>query len=323
MTKLFLTGGSGFIGGEIARAALAAGHEVSLYDLSVPNFGDQVPFWTRGDVRDRVSLAQAIEAFRPDAIIHLASDTDVQITKMQEFTTTLDGTRNVISVAQSSNFLAKFVHISTQFVVRPGIVPESETFFQPYTVYGEAKAETERMVRSADLNMPWLIIRPTIIWGPHHPSFRENIFRHIASRRYLHPVGRQKILRAFGYVTNTANQILALTFSCDRVGDRRVFYVGDETIDYDVWADAFSIGLTGKPARRIPTQLLKWLGKAGDAAKLLRLPAPIDSGRAFRMTTSSAIDLSSTLAISGRPVVPFSKGVRETLDWILANEQKW
>jgi len=318
MTRLFLTGGSGFIGGEIAKAALANGRQIALYDLAKPHFDDQTAFWIKGDVRDPASLAQAVEAFRPDAFIHLASDTDVQITRMEEFTTTLDGTRNVIAVAKSSPGLTKFVHVSTQFVVKPGVVPESETIFDPYTAYGEAKAETERMVRGAGLGMPWLIIRPTIIWGPHHPSFRENIFKHIANRSYLHPVGRQKILRAFGYVTNTAQQILTLTLSGEGAGDRRVFYTGDETIDYDIWADAFSMGLTGKPARRIPIWLLKTLGKAGDVAKLLRLPAPIDSGRAFRMTTSSAIDLSPTLAVTGKPAVPFSQGVRETLDWLSA-----
>lgn len=316
MTKLFLTGGSGFIGGEIAKLALAQGQEIAIFDLKAPHFADHMPLWTEGDVRDLPALQAAVAAARPDIIVHLASDTDVQIVRMEEFTTTLDGTRNAITVAAATSGLAKFVHISTQFAVRPGVKPADETFLDPYTVYGEAKAETERMVRGAKLAMPWLIIRPTIIWGPHHPSFRENIFRHIASRNYLHPVGRGKIMRAFGYVTNTAQQILSLALSAEGASAPHVFYAGDETLDYDVWADAFSKGLTGKPARRVPLWLLTALGRAGDIAKALRLPAPIDSGRAFRMSTSSAIDLSPTLARTGTPVVSFDQGVRETLAWL-------
>ncbi|MCM8732538.1 NAD-dependent epimerase/dehydratase family protein [Hephaestia sp. GCM10023244] len=320
MTRLFLTGGSGFIGGEIANAALEQGHGFALYDLAKPNFTQHMPFWVQGDVRDLETLSRSVEAFRPDAIIHLASDTDVQITRMEEFTTTLCGTQNVIDVIQRADALcpnlSKFVHISTQFVVKPGITPESEIKFAPYTVYGEAKAETERMVRAADLPISWLIIRPTIIWGPHHPSFRENIFRHISSRHYLHPSRSEKILRAFGYVENTAQQVLALTLSGEGREGRRVFYVGDDTIDYDIWADAFSVGLTGKPARRIPLWLLSLLGGAGDILKKLGLPAPVDSGRVFRMSTSSAIDLSPTHAITGAPKIPFPLGVRKTIEWL-------
>lgn len=318
MAKLFLTGGSGFIGGEIAAAALAQGHQVAIYDLVSPHFPDQAPFWTQGDVRDASALADAVAVFRPDVIVHLASDTDVQVTRMEEFTTTLEGTRNAVAAAQRQYGVGKFVHISTQFVVKPGVKPVSETAFDPYTVYGEAKAETERMVRGADLGMPWLIIRPTIIWGPRHPSFRDHIFRHIAKRSYLHPTGARPILRAFGYVTNTAEQILALTLSDEGSGDRHVFYAGDDTIDYDRWADAFSHGLTGKRARRVPMWLLNLMGKAGDVVKRLGLPAPIDSGRAFRMSTSSAIDLTPTTAVTGTPRVSFDEGVAETLDWLRA-----
>jgi len=316
MTKFFLTGGSGFIGGEFIKLALAQGHEVVNYDVAEPHFPDQTRFWTQGDVRDREALRRAVKAADPDILVHLASDTDVQIVRMEQFTTTIEGTRNMLQIAREQPGLKKLVHVSTQFVVKPGVKPTSETCFKPYTVYGEAKAKTERMVRAAGLAMPWLIIRPTIIWGPHHPSFRQNIFRHIAKRTYLHPVGRAKTMRAFGYVANTAQQILALALSSEGAGDPHVFYAGDDTIDYEIWADAFSRGLTGKRARRVPIGLLNFMGRIGDFAKRLHLPAPIDSGRAFRMSTSSAIDLSPTLARTGPPPVSFEQGVRETLAWL-------
>ena len=124
------------------------------------------------------------------------------------------------------------------------------------------------------------------------------------------------MVRAYGYVTNTAEQILALALSGEGSGERRVFYAGDATIDNDQWADAFALEMTGKRARRVPVWLLNAMGKAGDAMKHLKLPAPIDSGRAFRMSTSSAIDLAPTLAVTGPPRVPFEQGVRETMVWL-------
>lgn len=240
----------------------------------------------------------------------------MQIEQLDQFTTTIDGTRNVIAAAKQLPGLRKLVHISTQFTVMPGVTPDPETYLQPYTVYGEAKAKTENDIRAAAFSIRWLIVRPTIIWGPHHPSFRDNIFRHIASRNYLHPVGREKIMRAFGYVTNTAQQILALSLSDAGAAAQHVFYVGDAPIDYDIWADAFARGLTNRKARRVPKLLLTAMGKVGDMFKAIGLPAPIDSGRAFRMSTSRAIDLSPTIARTGHPPVSFDEGVRRTLAWL-------
>jgi nucleoside-diphosphate-sugar epimerase len=127
-------------------------------------------------------------------------------------------------------------------------------------------------------------------------------------------------MRAYGYVTNTATQIYKLALVDNNRLNRRVFYIGDEAIDYDLWADAFAKGLTGKKARRIPYALLWLLGQAGEFVKKLGLPAPIDSGRVFRMSTSSAIDLSPTLTATGPVPVTFEEGVRETQQWL---KEKW
>lgn len=316
MRRLFMTGASGFIGGAMVKLAREQGAEVLIYDIAEPDILEHRPFWVEGDVRHAAHMEKAAADFKPTHVVHLASDTDVAITRMEDFTTTLNGTANVVEMVRSLDRLEKFVHVSTQFVVKPGVVPESETMFEPYTTYGFAKAETEKMVRSADLPMPWLIMRPTIIWGPRHPSFADNIFHHIARRSYLHPQGSAPIMRAFGYVENTAHQILDLTLRDDLPPDRKVYYAGDGCLDYDMWADAFSVGLTGKRARRIPVTLLKLLGLGGDVAKMLKMPSPIDSGRAFRMSTSSAVDLDLILAETGEPLVSFDVGVQRTLDWL-------
>lgn len=312
--RIFVTGGTGFIGSSLVRLARSQGYEVRTFDLSPAREPEQREFWEEGDVRDLSQFRRSAEAFAPDYLLHLASDIDISITRLEQFTTTIDGTRNAIAVARELP-LKRFLHTSTQFVVKPGVQPQTERYLEPYTIYGEAKAITEGLVWDANLPTPWVIVRPVIVWGPEHPSFADQIFRHIASRRYLHPAG-EPIMRAFGYVDNVAQQMLSLATMPDGRTSQRVFYVGDETIDYDIWADAFSNVLTGKPARRIPTTLLKALGFGGDMAKALGLPAPIDSGRAFRMSTSSRIELSSTHAITGSPSVGFAEGVASTAAWL-------
>jgi nucleoside-diphosphate-sugar epimerase len=312
--NVFITGGSGFIGTQLVEIALRDGCTVRIFDTAAPSNPAHRELWIEGDVRDALFVARAISDFTPDLVLHLASDTDVSITRIEQFQTTIDGTANILAAIHDLP-LTRFVHTSTQFVVKPGVEPRDERYLAPYTVYGEAKAEAEKLVWSAGLQMPWIIVRPVIIWGPGHPSFADHIFRHIVSRRYLHPVGAP-ITRAFGYVENVAQQIYTLAILPESLTDRHVFYVGDDTINYDVWADAFAKALTGKRARRIPLRVLKLLGRAGDLIKKLGLPTPIDSGRAFRMSTSSRVDLSHTHALTGVPAVDFDRGVRETVAWL-------
>ena len=316
MARILLTGGSGFIGAEIVRIAAAQGHVVCNVDRVIPSQAAQVVFWLPGDVCDARRLYGQVCNFQPEIVIHLASDTDVRNTRIEQFTTTIDGTRNIIDAVGKASGVRRFVHISTQFVVMPGVVPHNDEHLEPYTVYGEAKAQTERLVRQARLACDWLIVRPTIIWGPHHPSFATNILKYIASRVYLHPSGKAPVMRAFGYVTNTAQQILTLALASDRPSQQRVFYAGDATINYDQWVDAFSIALTGKKARRIPLWLLHGLAALGDLVEMAGLRAPLNTGRAFRMSTSSAVDLSATLAIVGNPKIGFDDAIAATVSWL-------
>ncbi len=314
--KWLLTGASGFIGTNVASLALARGHRILNLDIKAPRLAEHKEFWRDVDVRSGDDVAREVREFAPDRIIHLASDIDITIETLPQFTTTINGTRNVALAAKQMPNLKRFVHISTQFVVRPGVKPESERHLQPYTVYGEAKAESEKIVWGAELPFPWFILRPTIIWGPYHPSFAQQIFKHIRAGFYLHPKGSKPIMRAFGYVRNTAQQTTAFAELPPDATDKHVFYLGDDSMDYDIWADAFSNGLRGRPARRIPLFALNAMGHAGDLLKAVGIRAPIDTGRAFRMSTSSAIDLSATHALIGPPKVTFEEGVGETLAWV-------
>jgi nucleoside-diphosphate-sugar epimerase len=311
-TRLVVTGGSGFIGTEVVKRAQQLGFEIKNLDFKPPHLIEHQSFWANVDVRDPGHVESEILSFDPNLIVHLASDVTVTLKTLDEYRTTTFGTSNVITAAGKLTSLRRILHVSTQFVVKPGITPKSETHFEPYTLYGEAKAFSEKLVRQSTL--PWLIVRPTIIWGPRHPSFHQQIWAYIASRAYLHPYSSKPIMRCYGYVGNTADQILALLDANPQ--QRRVFYLGDSVLNYDTWVDSFAQALTGKKARRIPDWLLYPLAGLGSGINRLGFSAPIDLGRYFRMTTSSAIDLTPTFEVVGKPTISFEDGVRETIKWL-------
>ena len=82
MAKILITGGAGFIGSHVARALVARGDEVRLFDAlidqvhgrasaSLPREAELMV----GDIRDSRRVAQALEGV--DAVVHLAAEVGV------------------------------------------------------------------------------------------------------------------------------------------------------------------------------------------------------------------------------------------------------
>jgi len=72
--KILVTGGSGFIGSHLVDVLLEEGHEVSIYDIEAPRYGQDARY-IKGDVRDMGELLKATNA--KHAVYHLAAEANV------------------------------------------------------------------------------------------------------------------------------------------------------------------------------------------------------------------------------------------------------
>lgn len=309
-----MTGGSGFIGHAFIRLLEEKGISVTNYDLKMPR-EPVLSTWIPGDILDLKELRKACKEAKPDFVIHLAARADIWSNKREDFRSIDDGTRNVID-AISNIDLKKFIHVSTQLVVRPGAYPKSDDVFDPYTTYGEAKAAAEMCVRNAQLSVPWAIIRPTNIWGPFHPTFAQSVWKYIARRWYLHPNTRDPVMRCYGFIDNSILQMWFIMNWLEQKSSGKVFYLADHALDSSIWLDSFSLELTGKPVRRVPLEILSKLALCGDLLKGLGRKFPIDSGRLYRMTTSYLVPLEPLFNVAGEPVVGLHESVRKTVAWL-------
>ena len=219
--------------------------------------------------------------------------------------------------------MVNVVFTSSQYVVGPGRLPDGDEDYRPHTIYGQSKVETERAIRSANLSVPWTIIRPTNIWGRWHPRYPNEFWRVLKQGRYVHPAGAP-VTRCYGYVGNIVDQVHTILAHEDGSLNGKTFYVGDPPIDIYEWTNAFSLELTGKPVRNVPRPLLLALAsQGGDVVIKFGGNFPIFSSRFRSMTEDYVTPMEPTYAALGTPRMSMKEGVHETVEWLRTESPFW
>lgn len=311
---MVVTGGSGFIGTHLVQALMQAGARVTNLDINGPTLPEQAACWVRCDLRQPEAVRSALRSAHPEVIFNLAAVADISAGAESLAVNTV-GLINVLEASHDLEASPMLVHFSTQYVVQPGQQPAGPLDFAPYTEYGATKAHSERLMHDRAAGLDWIIVRPTIVWGPWHPTFSVQVWRYLERGWYLHPTGRDP-RRSYGYVSNVVHQVIRLAELDPELVSGRTLYVGDEPMPSSLWLDKFSLALRGKPTRRIPGPFLRVLAEVGEASAKLGGPAPINLGRLHRMTTDDAVPMETTFALVGRGPVTIDDGVDATVRWM-------
>jgi dTDP-4-dehydrorhamnose reductase len=158
--RLLVTGGSGYLGGEIVRRAGATGW--SAVGTCFRSSGD-----TPLDVRDRTAVEAVMAAVRPDHVIHTAYLQDGP----DAWATNVEGTANVAAAAAGAG--ARLVHLSTDLVFdgRAGRPYREDDPADPILEYGRAKLAAERAAVAAHPGA--LLVRTSLIYGGQELSGHE------------------------------------------------------------------------------------------------------------------------------------------------------
>lgn len=313
--RVLVTGGSGFIGTNLLSHLAASKVEVANLDPIPPFDARHRPLWHQGSVMDRETVDDLLQSFRPHHVIHLAGRVDVEGTTLEDYAVNSDGTANILASASRSPSVQRTIITSTQFVCRPGYVPKNDEDYAPHTVYGQSKIEAERITRAVDSTTPWTIVRPTTIWGPWDLRYRQQFYNILDRGLYLHPGGRP-CLRSYGFVGNLVYELEAILAAPSDLVDRKTFYVGDPMMNLVDFVDEFSSQVTGHPARRVPSGMVRTLGLVGDGLAAIGMRFPISSSRYKSMTEDYYVPLQPTLDLVGPLPHSLTDGVAKTVRWL-------
>lgn len=324
--RYFITGATGFIGGEIARQLIAAGHDVVAVVRSPEKAQPLLDLGVKiapGDITDRDSLRAPMSGV--DGVFHVAGWYKIgpgAKARAEAERTNVQGTRNVLELMRDLA-IPKGVYTSTVAVFSDthGRLPD-----ETYRYDGPFLNEYERSKWSAHYDvaeplirdgLPLVIVLPGMVYGPGDTSLLGATLVQYLQRRLI--AVPQGTAFCWAHVEDTARGHL-LAMDKGAPGEQYIIAGQVATI-----LDALHIGegITGIPAPRLrPTPGMMKAAAALVAAieRIAPLPLP-DTYRAEGLRTTAGVTYLGSndkarrdLGFTVRPLID---GLRETALWYM------
>ena len=325
MQRALVTGGTGFIGSNLARALLERGWNVRI--LRRPNsdlraIGKAAVEHVIGDVTDGDSLEQAMRGC--DTVFHTAAIVSYwKRERKRMYEVNIGGTQNVVEACRAAG-VAKLVHTSSIAAVGPtppGVLADESTPFlwEAYDVgYRISKYRAELEVRKGiERGLFAVMVSPSVVIGPGDIHFHGGqLIRDVYKKRiFYYPEGGLNIV----YVDDVVRAEIA---AAER-GESGERYLATGT------------NLTHREALEVIAEVV------GGIMPFIKLPAALARGIAGTAEMVAAITgtrpwvtreliagigmnswFSSDKAIRelGYTVTPFREAVSKTFDWYRRND---
>jgi nucleoside-diphosphate-sugar epimerase len=195
--RIFLTGGTGYIGGALAHRLAAAGHEVRALVRATSNVEKLREIGAAtfvGDVTDRYSMREAMSG--ADWVIHAAADLDFGAPEERMRKINVEGSENVASLAFKLG-VPRVLAVSSiaAFGGSPpdgSLATEEAPVQQPFpSLYSVTKHAGERAVREwGQRGLKVNTVYPSLVYGPPGKKSGSNfLLRQILKRRIPAVVG--------------------------------------------------------------------------------------------------------------------------------------
>jgi len=318
VSRILVTGGSGFIGSGLVKALVHGGHAVRVLDDNsrgrprrLVDVEKDIEF-IAGDIRDAGAVERAARG--TDEVHHLAFVNGTEFFySMPELVLDVGvrGMINVIDACRKNNVGTLVLASSSEVYQTPPQVPTAEDAplsipdpLNPRYSYGGGKLISELMAINYGRKFfeRVLIFRPHNVYGPdmgfEHviPQFALRLHKLAQARASgklrLEIQGSGSETRSFCYIDDLVAGVLAMRDKGEHLG---IYHVG--TMDEVSIAD-----------------LAKRVAKAA-GREIELVPGPLQAGG----TPRRCPDISKLAGLGYKPRVPLDAGLKTTLDWYWRN----
>lgn len=314
--KILVTGATGFIGRHLVgplsktysvRCLVRKSSDITpLKDLNV-----DIAY---GDLLVKESIGPALNGV--DLVYHLAGE--VYARRKQDFYNgNVLATQNLLEACKETG-TKRIIFLSSIGVYKPatlGTLLTEESECEPLTIYGKTKLSAEALIK--ECNIPWVIVRGPIIYGPYQPPVLNRFFLDAFKKGKVNLIGRGDNPRSFGFIGNVVDGLLLLANRQDANG--KIYILSDNlpyTFEDLVRATSKAIEREIKVVHlpsiigNISWQINKLIGKLFSlyfvelyALKTMQLHWECDISKAKR-------------EIGYSPRFTLELGIKSTMDWI-------
>jgi nucleoside-diphosphate-sugar epimerase len=321
--QLLITGGSGFIGSQLALHAARSGHRVTVASpINNETERFRCDLLTRAGISinettldDTARLREALAG--QDVVIHLAAaQHEAEAPESHFHKVNVEGTRTLLQLATREG-VKRVVHGSTIGVYgdgRRGVLDELSPL-APDNSYGRTKAAGEAVAREFASRLDIVVARISETYGPADLRLLK-LFKAIKRGRYV-TLGSGLNERQLIYVEDLCRALLAAAQAPAAVG-QTIILAGSERLTTDAMVASICTAL-GKPARcrHVPLWPFDIAARVCETVMPpLGLKPPLHRRRldffrkSFRFSTERA-----TRLLGFRPQTTFAEGARLTADW--------
>jgi nucleoside-diphosphate-sugar epimerase len=325
--KVFVTGATGFIGGEVASQLRARGDEVACLVRSPEKAGKLTELGCElisGDLSDAEALRQGMQGC--DGVVHAAAMYEVGIPTKQHpamYEANVNGSERVLSAALEAK-VGKLVYVSTVGIfgnTHGKVVDESYEHpgkgFTSY--YEETKLEGHRIAKRmiAEDGLPGVIVQPGGVYGPGDTSQIADLLEEFfAGRLFLLPFPDLGI--CLSHVEDIAAGIL-LALDKGKVGEAYVISGPATTMREAIETVA---GLSGRkaPKRAMPTPLIKAMTPIGPlVGRLMGQPPNLRE----LISSADGVTFWASYEKAGRELGYAPRGMQEGMRQTLEADQRF
>jgi len=322
-SRILVTGGTGFIGSQLALNAARAGHDVTV---ASPVRSPAERFRCDMLSREGIAIVEAalddVQRLRAaltshDVVIHLAAaQHEAEAPESHFRKVNVEGTRTLLQLAQGAG-VRRFVHGSTIGVYGDAhlAVLDEASPLAPDNAYSRTKAEAEAVVHEFRNRLQVAIVRISETYGPADLRLLK-LFRAIDRGRYV-TLGTGRNERQLIYVDDLCRALLAAAHAPAAAG-QTIIVAGNERITTDAMVASISCALGRRPARRhVPLWPFDMAAVVCEAClPPLGIRPPLHRRRLdfFRKNFRFRTDRARSL-LGFQPEVTFAEGAQRTAAW--------
>lgn len=325
--NVMLTGGTGFVGGNLAKKLIAGGNHVKCLVRRTSNveglkiLGVELFY---GDISNLDSLLEATKGI--EIVFHCAALVTDWGARKEFYRVNVEGTKNVLR-ASEKNRVRRVVHVSSNDAIWgfDNHIDVDEKFPYPKKYkhpYCETKAESEKLSLKYDREgrVETVVIRPCMVWGPGDKVILPRIVQ-LALDGSLFLIGGGGNLISISYIDNLTDALILASEKNEAKGN--VYFINDGIkvtfVDY-LSSLLASLGIKWSPGRSVPYTLAYGLASVMEIwAKLLRSKTPplltkyavAAMGRNLNYTIEKA-----KRELGYQPQVKLDEGLGQLKNWV-------